>query len=329
MSNAKTRSASMRAMAIDAFGGPEVITLHDLPVPVAGPGEVLVKVAFAGVGVWDGAIRQGLMEAQAPKGATMPRILGADCSGSIAELGDGVTGFAEGDSVYAYTFFDPKGGAYAEYVAVPADQVALLPNGVPLDQAGALAVTGLTALRGLDDTLAIKDGDKLLIFGASGGVGHPAVQLAKAMGALVLATVASPDGAAAAKEAGADVVVNTKADDLAAAIERFAPEGLAGVLALTAGDGLDVAIAAVRPGGRVAYPFGVQPEPTARSGVEAKGYMGAPGREVLDKLNELIGRRKFVVHVAEQFDLEDAANAHRALAKHHVGRLLLKVGRDD
>lgn len=316
---------TMRAMAIDAFGGPEVLTAHQIPIPELDQGEVLVKLAFAGVGIWDGAMRQGLMESQAPEGANLPRTLGADGSGTVVDIAEGVSGFAEGDRVYVYAFSNPKGGSYAEYVAVPAEQVALLPDNVPLDQGGALAVTGLTALRGLDDTLKVKAGDKLLIFGASGGVGLPAVQLAKALGANVLAIVASADGAEAASAAGADQVVNSKVEDLAQTIEQFAPTGLSSVLALVSGDGLDTAIASIKPGGIVAYPMGVQPEPKASAGVEAKGYMGAPGRDALDRLNALIKHENFFVHVDRQFDLSAAADAHRALAEHHVGRLLLKI----
>ena len=316
---------TMKAIVINSFGGPEALIPTELPIPTVGKGEVLIKVAFAGVGVWDGAMRAGLMEADAPAGATLPRVLGADGSGTVVDVGEGVTGFAEGDAVYAYAFFNPKGGMYAEYAVVPADQVALIPEGIPLDQGGALAVTGLTALRGLDDTLGLKSGDKVIVFGASGGVGLPAVQLAKAMGARVLATVGSPDGAEAADEAGADVVVNTRTGDLAGAIQSFAPEGVAGVLALVAGKGLDVAVSAVRDGGAVAYPFGVQPEPTGGPRVAAKGYMGAPGREALDRLNALIASSNFFVHISDQFDLSDASKAHETLAAHHVGRIVLKV----
>lgn len=325
MANSQFDGQMMNAVTIEHFGGPEVLTPAVIPIPPVGKGEVLVKVAYAGVGVWDGAMRAGLMETQAPAGATLPRVLGADGSGTVVDVGEGVTGFAEGDPVYAYAFFNPKGGTYAEYVVVPADQVALLPEGIPLDQGGALAVTGLTALRGVDDTLGLKAGDKVIIFGASGGVGLPAVQLAKAMGVRVLATVGSADGAEAADEAGADVVVNTRTGDLAGAIQSFAPEGVAGVLALVAGEGLDIAVAAVRDGGTVAYPFGVQPEPKGSARVTAKGYMGAPGREALDRLNALIASSSFFVHLSDQFDLSAASEAHQTLAAHHVGRIVLKV----
>lgn len=313
----------MRAIAIDHFGGPEELTIHEVEVPLAGPGEVLIKVTSAGVGVWDGAERAGQMAGMTPDAAKrFPRVLGADGAGTVAAVGDGVRDFKEGDLVYGDSFLNPKGGFYAEYVAVPVDHVAPVPRGVDVEQAGALAIPGVTALRGLSDTLDLKPSQRLLIFGASGGVGNAAVQLAKAIGAKVLAVVTNAEAATVAKEAGADAVANSTNDDLAAAIKSFAPDGLDAVLAFANGDGLDTAAAAVREGGRVAHPYGVRP-PKGRAGVQVIGYEGRPDRDVLDRLNALIERRPFSLHIEHRFPLADAAQAHRALADHHVGRMIL------
>jgi NADPH2:quinone reductase len=317
---------TMRAVAIDRFGGLEELKLRDLPVPAVGPDEVLIRVAVAGVGVWDGAERAGKMAAIAPESAKrFPRVLGADGAGTVAAVGANVRDFREGDEVYAYSFFNPKGGFYAEYAAVPADWAARIPKGLDMEQAGALAVTGVTALRGLADALELKASQRLLVFGASGGVGNPAVQLAKAMGAKVMGVVSDVEGVAVAREAGADVVANSKTDDLAGAIEAFAPGGLDAVLAFVNGRGLDEAIAAVREGGRVAHPHGVQPEPRGRAGVQVIGYDGTPDRQVFDRLNALIERRPFSVHISGRFPLADAAKAHRALMDRHIGRMVLTI----
>jgi NADPH:quinone reductase-like Zn-dependent oxidoreductase len=318
--------ATMRGVAIDGFGGPEKLKLRDLPVPDLGPGEVLIRVAVAGIGVWDAAEREGELVGAVP-GATskFPLVPGADGTGTVVALGPGVTEFREGDEVYAYGFLNPKGGFYAEYAAVPADQVARVPESLDLETAVALPVTGVTALRGLDDTLRIGPGVRLLVFGAAGGVGYPAVQLAKAMGAHVLAVVSNGEAAALVRGAGADVVVNGREDDLAGAIRAFAPDGLDALLAVVNGHGLDTAIAAVRQGGRVAYPHGVQPAPEGWAGVEAVGYDGTPGRAVFDKLNALVESRPFHVHISGRFPLADAAQAHRALEDHHQGRIVLVV----
>ena len=316
----------MNAMTIDGFGGPDVFKARSVPVPDVGPDDVLVKVQFAGVGVWDAAMRDGKMEAQKPEGVGLPRVLGADGSGTVEAVGTNVTGFAAGDAVYAYGFFNPKGGLYAQYAAVPSTQVAKLPETMDLEQAGILAVPGLTALRGVDDTLGVSDGYKLLIFGASGGVGLPAVQLARILGGSVLAVVSSAEGSDAVRDAGADQVVNSKEQDLASAVDAFAPDGLDGVLALVGAPGLEVATGKVKRGGRVAFPGGVQPEPTAPDGVEVKMYMGAPGREALDRLNALIAKGPFLMHVAGRMPLVDVAKAHEALKGTHVGRLVLTIG---
>ena len=129
----------MNAMVIDELGGPDVFKARSVLVPDVGPDDVLVKVQFAGVGVWDAAMRDGKMEAQKPEGVGLPRVLGADGSGTVEAVGTNVTGFATGDGVYAYGFFNLKGGLYAQYAAVPSTQVAKLPETMDLEQAGILA----------------------------------------------------------------------------------------------------------------------------------------------------------------------------------------------
>lgn len=244
------------------------------------------------MGSWDATERSGAMAQVTPDAVKrFPRILGADGAGTVVAIGADVTGFHIGDEVYAAGYLNPKGGFYAQYAAVAADHVALVPSGLKLEEAGVLAVTGATALRGLSDHLKLKASEHLLVFAAAGGVGQPAVQLARAMGAHVLAVVSDAEGAAVAKESGADVVINSKADDVKVAVAAFAPAGLDAVLVLVNGDGLNDAIAGVRAGGRVAYPHGVQPVPTGRPDIEVIGYDGTPGREVLDRLSALVAAR--------------------------------------
>src|SRR6202035_2042365 len=181
----------MRAAAIDRFGGPEVLTIHSLPVPRPDPDEVLIAVHTAGVGSWDADMRGGWWPEGRPK---FPVVLGTDGAGKVAAAGSRVRRLQVGDKVYAYSFNNLKGGFYAEYVAVPAANVALVPETLDLRRAGAIATTGLTALQGIDDELRIRAGEALIIHGASGGVGTLAVQFAKARGARVLATASGRDG---------------------------------------------------------------------------------------------------------------------------------------
>ena len=317
-----TTPKTMKAITIDRYGGKELLKPSEVPVPTVGPDEVLIKVEAAGVGVWDAMVRSGVMDAVAP--ATFPLILGADCAGTIAEVGTNVRAFQTGDKVYGYSFLSPKGGSYAEYVLLPGEQVARVPRGLPTEQAGALAVPGLTALHGLTTALKLQAGERLLVFGA-GSVGQFAVQLAKRMGVRVLAVAAGEESVALARALGADEVVDGKGGDVAAAIQTFAPQGLDAVLATTGAPGLDTAIVAIRPGGRLAYPNGVQPEPKGGPGIETAGYNGTPDRQTFDKLNTLIEAGPFKVHVDQTFPLDQAMQAQAAMEGRHLGRMVLLI----
>jgi len=207
-----------------------------------------------------------------------------------------------------------------------AKDASAIPGDLTIEQAGALPVDALTALCGLDDSLNLKQGQSVLIFGASGGIGHLAVQLAKRMGARVLAVASGDDGVALVKRLDADAVVNGRLDDVLAAARRFAPDGLDAALLTAGGKEAERALDAVRDGGRVAYPNGVEPKPKARSGITAKSYDGRPSPEAIAKLNGLIEKAPFEVHVARTFPLEMAAEAHRTLGEHYLGKLTLRPG---
>jgi NADPH:quinone reductase-like Zn-dependent oxidoreductase len=257
----------------------------------------------------------------APK---FPYVLGTDGAGIVAAVGREVTRFKEGDRVYACSMAGPKGGFYAEYTVVKADNAAIVPDKLSTTEAGALMIDGITALRGLDDTLGLKERESLLIWGASGGVGHLAVQFAKRMGARVLAVASGEDGVALVDELGADGVVNGRKDDALAAAREFSPDGLDCALFTAGGEEAQRALAAVRDGGRVAYPNGVEPEPQPRSGVTVQGYDGMPDSQVIAKINRLIESGPFTVHIARTFPLDEAAQAHRALNTHYLGKLALR-----
>src|SRR5215475_8104441 len=172
---------NMRAAAIDRFGGPEVLTLHHLPVPILDQNEVLIALDTVGVGPWDADVREGWYPAGRPR---FPLVLGVDGAGAVAVVGSRVHRFKVGDLVYSYSFENPfrKGGFYAQYVAVVSERVAHIPTRLDMKQAGAIPTTGLTALQGIDDTLRVRKGEAVIIHGASGGVGTLAVQFAKLRG---------------------------------------------------------------------------------------------------------------------------------------------------
>lgn len=317
--------ATMRAMTIERFGGLEEMDLQELPVPTIGPDDVLLHVETAGVGAWDPLEREGGLVALMPSPPSFPYVLGSDGAGTVAAVGERVSRFAVGDRVYAFGFLNPKGGFYAEYAAVRADDVSALPANLPMEQAGAMPVDAMTALRGLEDVLGVQRGETLLVFGASGGIGHLALQLGQRLGARVLAVASGEDGVELCERLGADVVVDGKTGDVAPACREFAAEGIDAALVTTSGRGLDDALSAIREGGRVAYPNGVQPEPEVPRGVRARAYDGTPDRRAIEELQRLIEAGPFEVHVGFAFPLALAADAHRALDEHHLGKLALRT----
>lgn len=317
---------TMRAVAIDRFGGPETLSVRAVPVPDVGPGEVLVRVATAGVGAWDPFEREGGYAEMLGVTPSFPYVLGSEGAGTVVAVGDGVDRFAEGDEVYAAGFLNPKGGFYAEYVAVDAELASPVPPGRSGEQAGVMSGVGVTALRGLDDTLGVAPGESVAVVGASGGVGHLAVQLARRLGARVLAVASGDDGVALARRLGADAAVDgrAKADEVAAAIGGFAPGGLDAALLAASGEVADVVLAGLRAGGRAAYPSGVFPEPRDDR-VDVRNFNGEPDRDILERFDRLVAAGPFDVVVHRSFPLEEAAAAHRALGDHHLGKLALRV----
>lgn len=315
---------TMRAAAIDRFGGPEVLKLRVVPVPKIGPREVLIAVDTAGVASWDAEMRAGwLPDGKRPK---FPLVLGTDGAGIVAAVGSLVRRLKVGEKVYASSFNNPKGGFYAEYVAVRGDYVARVPKRLDLKQAGAIPATGLTALQGIDETLHVRRGEAVIIHGASGGVGTLAVQFAKLRGARVLATASGRDGKALVRRLGADAAVDGKTEDIAAAAKRFSPNGIDAVLAFVGGKTLERCLDTLRSGGRLAYPNGVEPVPRKRPGIKTVVYNGESGIPEFQRLNRAVEAAKLKVPIAGAYALADAAKAHKRLAAGHIlGKFVLRI----
>ena len=309
---------TMRAAAIDKGGDAEALSLHQLPVPKPNAGEVLIAVNTAGVGVWQAKYR--------PRDSAdthFPVILGSDGAGVIAAVGSGVHGFKVGDPVYG-----TNGAFYAEYATVKAENVAHVPKGIGPTEAGILAISGLSALQGIDDVLNLKAGEKLIIHGAAGSVGTLAIQFAKLRGVKVLATVSDDAGSALVSRLGADVVVNGRTGDIAAAARTFAPDGVDAVLGLAGGDALEHCIDALRHDnrGRVAYLFGMEPLPRPRYGMRMSLYSFIVGHDELQRLNKAVEAAKLQVPIAAEYSLADAAQAHKRLAAGHLlGKIVIRV----
>lgn len=321
----KAKEKTMRAVALDRFGGPETLKVQTLPTPEPGPDEILIHVEAAGVGAWDPYEREGGFAEMLGRAPKFPYVLGTDGAGTVVAVGENVNEFKEGDRVYAAELGNPKGGFYAEYAVVKADNAATIPDDLTMEQAAVLASDGLTALVGLDEVLDLQPDESVMIFGASGGIGHLAVQLAKRMGARVFAVASGDDGVKLVEQLGADAVVNGRSENVLQVAHEFAPDGIDAALVTAGGEATDRALTAIREGGRVAYPNGVMPIPNAPDGVSVEAYDGEGGRERFDKLNRLIEAGPFEVRVYRTFPLEQAAEAQAALEEHHLGKIALKI----
>jgi NADPH:quinone reductase-like Zn-dependent oxidoreductase len=288
-------------------------------VPEPGDGEILVRVHTAGIGSWDPWVREGGMG-----GGRFPQVIGSDGSGTVAAVGTKVRRFKPGDKIYAYTFENAKGGFYAGYAAVPEDAAAHVPANISLEEAGALAACGLTAIAGID-TLKVKPGLSLLLTGASGCVGHIALQLAKRRGARVLAVASGRDGVELAGRLGADGAVNGKAADVTRAARKFAPEGCDAALVFANSARLAGALKQVKKGGIIAYPEGVDPEPKGFAGIKVVSFNALSNPEAFSRLNGLVAQGPFRVEIGGRYRLDELPRAHRDVPKHHLGKPVVKI----
>lgn len=310
---------TMKAVVIDKFGGPQVLHVSSLPLPELADNEVLVRVRLAGVGVWDPWVREG-----GAGSGRFPLVLGTDGAGTVEARGSKVRRFKVGDRVYSYTFDNPKGGFYAEYAAVPEAGAEVVPASISTEEAGALPASAVTALLGLEK-LRVKSGGTLLILGASGGVGHVALQFAKRMGLRTLAVASGRDGVELVRRLGADKAVNGHGASVIETVQDFAPDGLDAALVFANSENLSEVLKQVKAGGRIAYPNGVEPEPKGGAGVRVHAFDGIGSPEVYERLNSLISRGPFEVTISRTYRPEQAAQAHRDVLKHHIGKFGLKM----
>jgi NADPH:quinone reductase-like Zn-dependent oxidoreductase len=314
----------MAVAALERFGPPQVLALHTIPAPLPGPGEVLIELYAAGVGVWDASVRDGSWR---PFGRPkFPLVPGTDGAGVVVMRGPHVRRFDIGDRVWAYHYANPKGGFYAEYVVVDVDHVGSMPRRLDFLQAGAGATTGLTALQGIDDHLRVRRGETVLVFGATGGVGTLAVQFAKRLRSRVLATATGSDAAGLVRKLGADGVFDARSSDAALRLRDLAPGGIDAALVLAGGETLEQCLDLVRDDGRVAYPNGVWPEPKQRRTVRMTAYDGEAGQRQFERLEQAAAQAQLTVPIAGAFPLEQTAKAHEQLEQGHVhGRIVLQI----
>lgn len=316
--------STMKAAAIDRFGPPSVLKIHELPTPHPEPDQILIAVHTAGVGTWDAEMRDGSW--RSPGRTRFPKVLGLDGAGVVVAKGQRVRRFAIGDHVWAYDY--ENAGFYAQYVAVNADNAGRVPPRMPLRVAGAAAVTALTALQGVADSAEVRRGQTVLVFGATGAVGTLVVQFAASRGARVIATATGRAATALVRKLGARVALDARRRDAVDVLRDAAPDGVDTVIALAGGRGLERLLDLVQRGGRVVYPNGVEPEPEARPGVRVRSYDAAVGVDEFAQLARAAKAARLRVPIAGQYALSQASQAHRRVTSDHVlGRVVLAVRR--
>ncbi|MFC7900923.1 NADP-dependent oxidoreductase [Streptomyces griseoincarnatus] len=295
----------MKAVRFHEYGDPSVLRYEDVEQPVPGAGEVRVRVAATSFNPVDGNIRGGFMQGPIP--VTLPHTPGIDVAGTVDALGEGVDGIAVDDDVVGFLPMDGNGAA-AQYVLAPADVLIPAPKSIPLADAAALPLVGLTAYQALFDHGKLTAGQRVLINGAGGAVGGYAVQLAKNAGAHVIAT-AGPRSSEAVTSAGADEVIDHTATDLTAVVTE--PVDLALNLAPVAPDELASLVTLVRPGGVVVNTTVWMPAPSDEErDVRGIDLFVRSDADQLAQLVALIDRGELRVDVAERVPLAELPALH-------------------
>ncbi len=314
-----TNHATMRAISQDTHGTPDVLQEVLVPRPTPGPGQILVAVRAAGVNPTDWKHRSaGLFLNR------LPLVLGWDVSGVVEAVGFGVTLFKPGDEVFGMLPYPHGVGSHAEYVTGPARAFAHKPAGIDHVQAGALPLAALTAYQALVDTAGVRAGQRVLIHAAAGGVGHLAVQIAKARGAYVIGTASAPKHDFV-RSLGADDVVDYRTTDF-----RDAVQDIDVVLDPLSGDTRARSLDVLRPGGiLVSILPGTDPEEAAKAaarGVRVETLLVEADHTGMNAIAGLVAAGSLRAHVEAVFPLAEAARAH-ALGEtdRTTGKIVLTV----
>jgi NADPH:quinone reductase-like Zn-dependent oxidoreductase len=312
----------VRAIVQHSYGGPEVLELQEVPVPEPIATEVQVRVQAAGINPVDFKTRAGKGMAGIVE---PPMTIGWDVAGTVSEVGIGVTRFRVGDEVLGMPWFPREAGAYAEYVAAPSRHFVAKPHTLSFEEAAALPLAGLTAWQIVVDAIALQQGDDVLIHGAAGGVGHLAVQIAKARGATVFAS-ARAEQAEWLHELGADEVIDYRHERFE---QRFGGD-LDAVIDFPGGDLGPRSLAVLRPGGKLVQVRGTVAEELRAAAKERQlqvtGFLVEPDPVGLAGLVSLIEAGKLQIRVDLAFPLEQAAEAHRSAEDHHGGgKIVLRL----
>ncbi|WP_330319364.1 NADP-dependent oxidoreductase [Streptomyces platensis] len=297
----------MRAVTQRSFGGPDVLELTETDRPRPHLNEVLVRVRAAGVNPIDAHVRSGAI----PLLGEPPFVVGWDVAGTVEEIASGVTRFAVGDEVFGMPLMPRAAGGYADYVTAPSRQLARKPAALDHPHAAALPLAGLTAWQALVDAAGVGAGRRVLVHAGGGGVGHLAIQIAKARGAEVL-TTASAAKADFVRTLGADEVIDYRTTDFADAARDVDV-----VLDTVGGDTALRSLDVLRPDGTLVTVVEMHNAALARKaadrGLRCLGVTAEPDPVGLTALADLVDTGALRVHLAHTLPLSDAAQAHRLI----------------
>ena len=302
----------MNAAWIDQYGGPELIRYGEVDRPSPGPGEVLLEVAGASFNPADIGDRSGRY-----RSVTLPFVLGFDVAGTVDEVGAGVQSLSLGDAVIARL---DGGGASAEYAVAPADLVARAPIGIPLADAAAIPLAGLTAWQAVFEHGHVRSGQRVLINGAGGGVGSFAIQLAKRVGAFVIAT-ASKRSVNQVRGHGADEVVDYTSAALPDAVAG--PVDVVLNLVPTSPEASAALVGLARPGGTIVSITG-KIDAVASAGVTSNQFVARNDPAILTELVLLVDSGELAVDISERLPLSRIADVHRRSERGDIrGKVIL------
>jgi NADPH2:quinone reductase len=317
----------MKAAYINQPGPPESIVYGDLPDPVPGPGQVLVRVGAVAVNPIDTYIRSGMITAPIPK----PYVIGCDLAGTVVAVGPGVARFQPGDRVWGSNQgLLGRQGTFAELAAVDAEWLYATPPSVTDRQAAAVALVGITAHLGLFRDAQLQAGECLFVHGGTGGVGSCVVQMAKAVGARVITTAGSPEKVEAARQLGADRVLNYKTDDVDAAIRQFAPQGVNVWWETLREPDLERIVGHLALRGRIVLMAGREARPVFPVGpfyvkdgrLFGFALFNAPAdeqRRAADDINRWLVAGRLHARIGRVMRLSEAATAHRLQEENTLG----------
>jgi NADPH:quinone reductase len=306
----------VQVITVSEFGGPEVLRVSEAPLPRPGPGEVLVRVLAAGVGPWDVSLRRGGWTGR------LPYVPGGEFAGVVEGDSGDDAGLRDGSPVYGYPGLT---GCYAQYLTCPVERLAPVPAGLATIDAAAAPINALTAEQGLTDELGVGPGDQVLITAAAGGLGHLAVQIARILGASVVAT-ASPQHHEFVHKLGAAEVVDHTRPDWPDQVRELTGGGARRVLACAAPT-LEGAVRAAGDGAVIATP--VHADLPAADRVRWVQYDGQARGSRLIRMAPWFDDGSLTVTVQARYYWHDAARAHREVERGHTrGKLVLAVDED-